>query len=271
MRAGVTLSVSSADLDRLRNLVSDRNAPQKHVWRGRIVLLSAEGVGTNATMRETGKSKTCVWRWQERFAAEGVEGLLRDKTRPSRVPKLAPSVSQIDRNRRLAHRQSSDCTAVENRTNFPSRTLEALRLPVDHVHVLQGADIYVPRNWIAASAVDAEHRSAAIAKIGRRHDGALLAQRGLGVVDEILVAFVVRRVVRFLGVIGGLRNALTLLGAKFVHVENEAGAVAHCDALVDLWAAGGTLAERDDQMILKDAVDRIDDLDMRSAAMDDDR
>ena len=28
-------------------------------------------------MRETGKSKTCVWRWQERFAVEGVDGLLR--------------------------------------------------------------------------------------------------------------------------------------------------------------------------------------------------
>ena len=94
MRTGVTLSVSSADLDRLRALVSDRNAPQKHVWRARIVLLSAEGVGTNAIMRETSKSKTCVWRWQERFAAEGFEGLLRDKTRPSRIPKLDPAVAE---------------------------------------------------------------------------------------------------------------------------------------------------------------------------------
>ena len=58
------------------------------------MLLSAEGVGTNAIMRETGKSKTCVWRWQERFAAEGVDGLLRDKTRPSRIPKLDPSVAE---------------------------------------------------------------------------------------------------------------------------------------------------------------------------------
>ena len=33
-------------------------------------------------MRATGKSKPCVWRWQERFADEGVDGLLRDKTRP---------------------------------------------------------------------------------------------------------------------------------------------------------------------------------------------
>jgi hypothetical protein len=35
-------------------LVKDRNAPQKHVWRAQIVLLSAEGLGTNAIMRETG-------------------------------------------------------------------------------------------------------------------------------------------------------------------------------------------------------------------------
>ena len=72
MRSGVTLSVAPADLDRLQALVKDRNAPQKHVWRAQIVLLSAEGVGTNAIMRETGKAKTYVWRWQERFAAEGL-------------------------------------------------------------------------------------------------------------------------------------------------------------------------------------------------------
>ena len=38
-------------------------------------------------MRATGKSKTCVWRWQSRFMEEGVDGLLRDKTRP---PGIAP-------------------------------------------------------------------------------------------------------------------------------------------------------------------------------------
>src|SRR5215831_12835497 len=92
MRTDVSLSVTPADLDRLHALVKDRNASQKHVWRAQIVLLTAEGVGTNAIMRETGKSKTCVWRWQERFAAGGVDGLLRDKTRPSRIAKLDPSI-----------------------------------------------------------------------------------------------------------------------------------------------------------------------------------
>jgi transposase len=94
MRTDVSISVTRADLDRLHALVKDRNAAQKHVWRAQIVLLSAEGLGTNAIMRETGKSKTCVWRWQERFAAEGVEGLLHDKTRPSRVPKLDPAIAE---------------------------------------------------------------------------------------------------------------------------------------------------------------------------------
>ncbi len=93
MRPGINIDLSSADRLRLEALVRDRNTAQKHVWRARIVLLSASGIGTNAIMRETGKSKTCVWRWQERFAEEGVEGLLRDKTRPSRIAPLPPEVA----------------------------------------------------------------------------------------------------------------------------------------------------------------------------------
>src|SRR5262245_51393528 len=68
--------------------------PRKHVWRAQIVLLSAAGLGTNEIMRRTGKSKTCVWRWQERFAQEGYDGLLRDKTRRSRIPALDAAVAE---------------------------------------------------------------------------------------------------------------------------------------------------------------------------------
>jgi hypothetical protein len=63
MRTGIILSVTHADLDSAsRALVKDRNEPQKRVWRAQIVLLSADDAGTNAIMRETGKSKTCIWR-----------------------------------------------------------------------------------------------------------------------------------------------------------------------------------------------------------------
>src|SRR3954453_14535881 len=94
MRTGTILTVSPIDRQRLMALIRDRNARQKHVWRAEIVLLSADGVGTVEIMRQTGKSKTCVWRWQERFAAEGFEGLLRDKTRPSRVAPLGPEIAE---------------------------------------------------------------------------------------------------------------------------------------------------------------------------------
>ena len=94
MRTGITFQVSSSDRFRLEGLVRDRNAPQKHVWRASIILLSSDGVGTATIMRQTGKSKTCVWRWQERFMSEGVDGLLRDRTRPSRIAPLKPEVTE---------------------------------------------------------------------------------------------------------------------------------------------------------------------------------
>ena len=94
MRQGISVEVSAADRVRLEAVVADRNSPQKHVWRARIVLLTAEGSGTVEIMRRTGKSKTAVWRWQERFMTAGVDGLLRDKTRPSRVPPLGREVAE---------------------------------------------------------------------------------------------------------------------------------------------------------------------------------
>src|SRR5438132_10149622 len=88
MRKGIVVNVTAGDRKRLAAIVANRNSPQKHVWRARIVLLTADDLGTAEIMRQTGKSKSVVWRWQERFMQAGVEGLLRDKTRPSRKPPL---------------------------------------------------------------------------------------------------------------------------------------------------------------------------------------
>jgi hypothetical protein len=54
--------------------------------RAKIVLLTADGRGTAEIMQATGKAKTVIWRWQERFRDEGAAGLWRDKTRRSRIP-----------------------------------------------------------------------------------------------------------------------------------------------------------------------------------------
>src|SRR5579863_7909971 len=94
MRTGISITLGPADRRRLKALARDRNTPHKHVWRAEIVLLSADGVGTDEIMRRTGKSKTCVWRWQERFMEAGYDSLLHDKTRPSRFPSLESCINE---------------------------------------------------------------------------------------------------------------------------------------------------------------------------------
>jgi transposase len=92
MRDDICIYVSPADRARLERLVADRNTPRKVAWRAEIVLASADGLGTMAIMRRTGKAKPTVWRWQERYLEAGVDGLARDKTRPGRKKPLSSQV-----------------------------------------------------------------------------------------------------------------------------------------------------------------------------------
>ena len=92
MRKGIEVRLGPDDRERLEAVIGSRNSPQKHVWRARIVLLSADGVGTMAMQRQTGKGKPTTWRWQARFMAEGVDGLLHEATRPAGKPPLPAAV-----------------------------------------------------------------------------------------------------------------------------------------------------------------------------------
>ena len=83
MRKGIEVRLGPGERERLEAVIGSGNSPQKHVWRSRIVLLSADRVGTMTIQRETGKGKPTIWRWQARFMAEGVDGLLHEATRPA--------------------------------------------------------------------------------------------------------------------------------------------------------------------------------------------
>lgn len=91
-RSDICLYLGPADRAELQALLTNRNTPRKLAWRGEIVLATADGQGTVEIMRRTGMSKPTIWRWQERYLDEGVLGLKRDKTRPSRVPPLPREV-----------------------------------------------------------------------------------------------------------------------------------------------------------------------------------
>src|SRR6266700_6343221 len=90
MRKIEQILISAADRERLERLVRDRNTPQKVVWRARIVLLASDGLTAERIAAAVDKSLLTVRRWRRRFAAKGMDGLLKDATRPSRVKPLAP-------------------------------------------------------------------------------------------------------------------------------------------------------------------------------------
>jgi transposase len=143
MRNGITITVSSADRRRLEAIVAGRGTPQKHVWRARIVLLSAEGVGTNAIMTATGKSKTTVWRWQARFAEAGVDGLLEDKTRPPGKPPIADA--RVGELVRLTHEPPP-----HEATHWTGRAMaKAVGMGVSTVQKLWKAHGLAPHRWRA--------------------------------------------------------------------------------------------------------------------------
>src|SRR2546423_12223401 len=94
MAQQVCVVLSSAEREELATIAADRNRPRKHVERAGIVLASADRHSAQRVAQSIGVSRPTVWRWQQRFAESGVEGLLRDKTRkPGKAPLAAETTA----------------------------------------------------------------------------------------------------------------------------------------------------------------------------------
>ena len=59
--------------DALRRIVDDRRRPLAHILRARIVLLSDERLPVLEVARQAGVGRPTVWRWQQRFAEQGLD------------------------------------------------------------------------------------------------------------------------------------------------------------------------------------------------------
>jgi transposase len=90
----MAIALGAADRDRLQRLAANRNTAQKHVTRAQVVLLLADRVPLHEIGRRTGASQPTIRRWRERFREVGVDGLLRDKTRPPGTPPLPAATVQ---------------------------------------------------------------------------------------------------------------------------------------------------------------------------------
>jgi len=96
MAQTVSIIVREEDRKRLAAIASDRARPLKHVQRALIILRSAERRSVLEVAELAGVSRPAVWRWQVRYAELGVDGLLRDKTRPpGRAPLSTVKVAKV--------------------------------------------------------------------------------------------------------------------------------------------------------------------------------
>src|SRR5262245_18519561 len=96
MAQQVCVVLSAAEREQLAAISADQNRPRKHLERAQIVLASADRHPVQQVALSIGVSRTTVWRWQQRFAESGIDGLLRDKTRkPGKAPIAAEAAARV--------------------------------------------------------------------------------------------------------------------------------------------------------------------------------
>ena len=89
----VTVEVPPRDREVLASWVRSPSIRAGLALRARIVLLAADGAGTNEIVRRTGVSKPTVIGWKRRYAAEGIGGL-GDRPKPGR-PRWTDDVAVV--------------------------------------------------------------------------------------------------------------------------------------------------------------------------------
>jgi len=88
-RTSTALPVTAEDREELERLVRSGKTQQRVALRSRIVLAAAQGM-TNRKIAETlGTSRPTVQDWRERYAAEGMVGLMHDRPRGKAFEALA--------------------------------------------------------------------------------------------------------------------------------------------------------------------------------------
>jgi transposase len=86
-RVALNITVEPSDRQVLEGWLRSPSIRAGLAQRARIVLLAADGVGTNEIVDRLGVSKPTVIYWKKRYAAEGVAGL-EDRPKPGRPQQI---------------------------------------------------------------------------------------------------------------------------------------------------------------------------------------
>jgi len=94
----------------LEAVVRRPTAPAAHVDRARAVLRAAAGETYTAIAAGLGRKDETIGRWVARYRAEGLEGLLTDRPRSGRPPRLPPTTIQTVVEATLHHAPPASAT-----------------------------------------------------------------------------------------------------------------------------------------------------------------
>ncbi len=86
MRVAAVINLTGEEHEALARLVRGRRTETRVVVRAQIVLHAAEGMKNKDIAAQLGVKPDTVGRWRSRYAAEGVDGILKDLPRGGRRP-----------------------------------------------------------------------------------------------------------------------------------------------------------------------------------------
>jgi transposase len=92
MRLAPYIELTLSERRKLERLSKARSSALRVQERAQIVLLAAQGMQNKDIARETGMDPGKIGRWRQRYAKMGLDGILKDKTRPGRIPPISASL-----------------------------------------------------------------------------------------------------------------------------------------------------------------------------------
>ena len=116
MRTATAIHLTPEVREQLVRYARGRRVPQRLVERAGIILRAAEGQQSQVIAAEMGLSRPTVQLWRNRFAADGLAGIVKDAPRPGRKPKLPAALV-----RRVV--QATLETTPKNATHWSVRTM----------------------------------------------------------------------------------------------------------------------------------------------------
>lgn len=89
MRVAARIELTPKDRARLESLGKARSSSVRARERAAIILLAADGMDNKAISQRLGHDPMKVGRWRKRYAQGGLPAIMKDKTRPGRIPSLS--------------------------------------------------------------------------------------------------------------------------------------------------------------------------------------